>query len=114
MTAQQPGKGPADWIRQLVLALDLPFLLIGAVMGGGLIGYVLDQWLHTEPWLMLILGGLGFYAGLRALLEALAVRGRPTGGKGPIGPTGPGGEQEGDGEQGGEQEGNSQEDEDGE
>jgi ATP synthase protein I len=61
-------------MRQVALAMDLPFLMIGAVMGGGLIGYALDQWLHTGPWLMLILGGLGFVAGLRAMLQALAVR----------------------------------------
>lgn len=69
---QQPGRGASDWMRQLAVALDLPFLLIGAVMGGGFIGYVLDQWLHTEPWLMLVLGGLGFFAGLRAVLQTIA------------------------------------------
>lgn len=70
--AEQPGRRAGDWMRQLAVALDLPFLLIGAVMGGGFIGYVIDQWLHTEPWFMLILGGLGFVAGLRAVLQTIA------------------------------------------
>ncbi len=69
---EQTPRGPGDWMRQLAVALDLPFMLVGAVMGGGFIGYVLDQWLHTEPWLMLILGGLGFVAGMRAVLQTIA------------------------------------------
>lgn len=87
MNPAGPGKGPTEWIRQVVVAMDLPFLMIGAVMGGGFIGYALDQWLHTGPWLMLILGGLGFVAGLRAMLQTLAVHTeKPSGGKPPRGP----------------------------
>lgn len=83
MGAEQPDRGPADWVRQLVLALDLPFLLLGAVVGGGFVGYALDRWLHTKPWLMLLFGGLGFYAGLRAVLQSLASRsGNRPGGSG--------------------------------
>ncbi len=29
--------------------------LIGAPLGGGLIGWLLDRWLGTAPWLMLVL-----------------------------------------------------------
>ena len=29
--------------------------LIGTPLGGGLIGWLLDKWLGTKPWLMLIL-----------------------------------------------------------
>lgn len=29
--------------------------LIGAPLGGGLIGWLLDRWLSTGPWLMLVL-----------------------------------------------------------
>ena len=82
MPDQQTGKGAADWIRQLALALDLPFLLIGAVLGGGLIGYFLDAWLHTSPWLMLLFGLLGFIGGLRGVLQSLAHRGGAQGGRG--------------------------------
>jgi ATP synthase protein I len=72
----QTGKSPADWIRQIALAMDLPFVLIGAVVGGGLVGYFLDKWLHTSPWLMLVCGLLGFIGGVRNVLQALTERGK--------------------------------------
>lgn len=75
MPAGQGDKSPVDWVRQIAVALDLPFLLIGAVIGGGLIGYFLDQWLHTSPWLMMVFGLIGFIGGLRAVLQTLAQRG---------------------------------------
>ena len=53
------------------LALELPFTLVGAVGLGGGAGYLLDRWLHTLPWLTLVLGGLGFYGGLREVLRRL-------------------------------------------
>jgi F0F1-type ATP synthase assembly protein I len=75
MPVPAPNKGPADWIRQLAIALDLPFFLMGAIVGGGFIGYLLDEWLHTTPWLMLVMGLLGFVAGMRGVLQTLARRG---------------------------------------
>ncbi|MDQ2879260.1 MAG: AtpZ/AtpI family protein [Pseudomonadota bacterium] len=38
---------------------------VGAVLGGAFIGYLLDRWLHTAPWLMIVFLMLGFGAGLR-------------------------------------------------
>jgi F0F1-type ATP synthase assembly protein I len=36
---------------------------------GGAIGYFLDRWLHTKPWLMIVLGfcgvGIGLFDALR-------------------------------------------------
>lgn len=82
MAEQGPqNRGSAGWIRQLALALDLPFVLLGAVMGGGVIGFLLDTWLHTTPWLMLAMGLLGFLGGMRSVLQSLARRGN-TGAKG--------------------------------
>lgn len=75
MSPRQSEKNVGDWVRQLALALDLPFLLIGAVLGGGFIGYLIDEWLHTAPWLMLGCGLLGFAGGFRELLRSLARRG---------------------------------------
>jgi ATP synthase protein I len=54
------------------MALELPIVLVSAIVVGGLFGYFLDRWLHTRPFLMLILGGLGFYAGVRDVLRRLA------------------------------------------
>ncbi len=37
--------------------------LVGAILGSGLIGYGLDQWLGTAPWLLITLLVLGVGAG---------------------------------------------------
>jgi ATP synthase protein I len=46
-------------VGQLVLSH-----LVGAPAGGFLIGFVLDRWLGTKPWLMLVMLFLGFAAGV--------------------------------------------------
>ncbi len=38
--------------------------LIGAPLGSGLLGWLLDRWLGTRPWLMLILLFVGFAVGV--------------------------------------------------
>jgi len=53
------------------LALELPFLLVSAILVGGAFGYFLDRWLGTKPVFLIILGGVGFYAGVRDLLRRL-------------------------------------------
>jgi F0F1-type ATP synthase assembly protein I len=53
------------------LAIELPFTLVGAVVLGGLIGYFLDHWLHTRFAFTFILGGLGFFGGLKEVLRRL-------------------------------------------
>ena len=41
---------------------------VGTVLVGAFIGYLLDTWLNTTPWLMLVLLVLGFAAGtMRAM-----------------------------------------------
>jgi F0F1-type ATP synthase assembly protein I len=57
--------------NQVAIAMELPFTLVGAVILGGALGYLLDIWLHTGPWLMIILGGLGFFAGVREVIRRL-------------------------------------------
>ena len=67
-----PGKRPDPASSQFALALELPIVMVSAIVVGGLFGYFLDRWLHTKPVLMLILGGVGFYAGVRDVLRRLA------------------------------------------
>jgi ATP synthase protein I len=62
--AKESAFGPA-------LALELPFTLVGPIAVGAAMGYFLDRWLHTKPWLTLILGALGFFAGVREVLRRL-------------------------------------------
>jgi ATP synthase protein I len=67
-----PSKEKAkDVSTQLTTAMELPFVLVSAVVVGGLLGYLLDRWLHTKPVFMLILGGIGFFAGVRDVLRRL-------------------------------------------
>ena len=56
---------------QAAIAMELPFVLVSAVVVGGLLGYLLDHWLHTKPVFLLVLGGIGFYAGIREVLRRL-------------------------------------------
>ncbi len=45
--------------------------MVSAIVVGGLFGWLLDRWLHTKPILMLVIGGLGFFAGVRDVLRRL-------------------------------------------
>jgi ATP synthase protein I len=67
-----------DVSNQAAMALELPFVLVAAVVVGGLLGYFLDRWLHTKPWLLVLFGGIGFYAGVRDVLRRLSGSGDGT------------------------------------
>jgi F0F1-type ATP synthase assembly protein I len=58
-------------LRQLANAIDLPFVLVGSVVIGGVLGYLLDRWLHTAPIFVLILGALGFAGGIYEVIHRL-------------------------------------------
>ena len=57
--------------NQAAIAMELPFVLVSAVVVGGFLGHLLDRWLHTKPVFLLILGGIGFFAGVRDILRRL-------------------------------------------
>ena len=61
----------AGFSRQFAMAMELPFVIVSAIAVGGLIGFFLDRWLHSKPYLMLALGFLGFFGGLREVLRRL-------------------------------------------
>jgi ATP synthase protein I len=67
-----PQKRPDSASSQFATALELPILLVSAILVGGFFGYLLDRWLHTKPVLMLILGGVGFYVGVRDVLRRVS------------------------------------------
>ena len=60
----RPAPDPNYRIGQLVLSH-----LVGAPAGGFLIGWLLDRWLGTKPWLMLVLLFVGFAAGIRNVIR---------------------------------------------
>jgi ATP synthase protein I len=43
--------------------------LIGAPLGGALVGWVLDYWFGTKPWLLLVLLLAGFGIGIRNIIR---------------------------------------------
>jgi len=63
-----PGK-TNNFSNQFAMATELPFVLVGAVLLGGALGFFLDRWLHTKPFLMLLFGALGFFGGVRDILR---------------------------------------------
>ena len=60
-----PNKNSGGAIKQIALAVELPFMLVGPAVIGGAIGYFVDRWLHTKPWVMIMLGLCGVALGLR-------------------------------------------------
>lgn len=67
-----PRKRPAETARQLSDVMELPFLLVACVAIGGGAGYYLDKRIHTSPLFTLILGLLGFAAGMFQLVRRLS------------------------------------------
>ena len=65
------AKQAKSFSQQFAMAMELPFILAGAIIVGGAIGYFLDVWLHTKPVLMLVFGCVGFAAGVRDVLRRL-------------------------------------------
>jgi len=63
------------------MAMELPFIpLLAVVIAGGL-GYLLDTRLHTSPLFAIVLGLLGFVAGIREILRRLSKEEKRSGGK---------------------------------
>ena len=67
-----PRKRPASGARALSNVLELPFALVASIAVGGGIGYFLDSRFHTSPILTLVMGLLGFAAGMINLVRRLS------------------------------------------
>jgi len=56
------------------LAMELPFAIVGAIVFGGFLGYLLDRWLHTSPWLTIAGGGFGFASSIFEIVRRFRPR----------------------------------------
>jgi ATP synthase protein I len=75
---QIPSHPRVPFLRQMAVAMELPFTLAGPIIITALAGILLDHWLGTAPWLLLILLALGFVAGLRELNRRMKTLDRTT------------------------------------
>jgi ATP synthase protein I len=64
--------------RYSALGLELAI----SVLVGVAIGYYLDKWLGTAPWLLILWTGIGFAAGVRSLYRAALRSGKDLGDNG--------------------------------
>ena len=67
MPEKRPNK-VSGW-RQIGLLTSIPFILALAPIVGYFLGKYLDQKFRTQPWLSLVLLGLGFVAGVRETIK---------------------------------------------
>lgn len=62
--AEQAREGAAKDMTGMSRGLRLGSEFIAAVLVGGGIGYLLDSWLGTSPWILLVMVLIGFAAGV--------------------------------------------------
>lgn len=73
--ASSPSPAKANnFSTQFAMAMELPFVMVGAVLLGGALGFFLDRWFHTKPYLMLVFGALGFFGGVRDIIRRTGSR----------------------------------------
>jgi ATP synthase protein I len=58
-------------LRKLAEASSVGLILPSSIAVGLFFGYMLDKWLHTEPWMLLIFVVLGIISGLLSLFRAM-------------------------------------------
>jgi ATP synthase protein I len=63
------------WAAQSATAIELPIVVVGAVLLGGGLGFFIDRAAHTSPWLTLVFGGLGFVGGIREVIRRTSPKG---------------------------------------
>jgi ATP synthase protein I len=71
---KSPKSGESDryqGVRNIGVALTIPMMMAASALVGCGIGYYLDRWLKTSPWLLLLFLVLGFGAGLRETIALI-------------------------------------------
>ena len=60
--------------NKLALAFSVGTVVVSNIVGGVVVGYLLDRWLKTGPWLLLagiVLGAIGAFASLVRIVSRL-------------------------------------------
>jgi len=70
----QAQKDVRDMTLKSGLAMELPLTIVGAILLGGFLGYLLDRWLHSAPWLMILGGGFGFASSIFEIVRRFRPR----------------------------------------
>jgi ATP synthase protein I len=70
----QAQKDVRDMTLKSGLAMELPLMIVGAILLGGFLGYLLDRWLHSAPWLMILGGGFGFASSIFEIVRRFRPR----------------------------------------
>jgi len=65
----QPTADPSAFARGMRLSAEL----VGGVIGGFVLGWLLDRWLGTSPWGLIVFLLLGFAAGVLNLMRSAGV-----------------------------------------
>ncbi|MBA3667184.1 MAG: AtpZ/AtpI family protein [Sphingomonas sp.] len=70
--ALRAGTKPSEESQRLIRSVGMRILsdLIGLPFGAGLIGWLLDRWAGTTPWVMLAMLFLGFGLAVRSVMRA--------------------------------------------
>ena len=79
MSAAEPSQSDRRWIRQVGALSGVGLTLVISTVLGLWGGYVLDRWLGSAPWLMLVGLLLGIASGFVNLFRAAGIFGREGG-----------------------------------
>jgi len=71
MPSDSKRKRRSGFLQTFALAMELPFILVAGVVIGGGAGHWLDAKFGSSPLLMLLLGLIGFGAGVREVLRRI-------------------------------------------
>lgn len=70
------NESPSPIVRSAGLYLGVAFELPGTIIGGLVLGYFLDEYFRTSPWLLIALTALAFIGAFVRLVRWVKVFGR--------------------------------------
>jgi ATP synthase protein I len=73
--------GKRDDFRKIAEMSSVALVLPSSIAVGLFFGYVLDNWLHTDPWMLLAFLVFGIISGFMNLIRALRKYEKEEGGK---------------------------------